>query len=220
MKNSTRYTFLLVIALLFGAPLAMAGSTSCAQKKNHNEKCAQKKKNNNKKNNNKKNNQGNRNSKPKVVGKRTGSLPPLGSDKPLIKGKRTGSLPSLSSKMPKNIQLKPYEPPAHIATLKQSLKTYKPKQIRSIRVVGRVQRSVQTRIDPESRLEQDYEGYSLDTSLGEVMLTVRALQRGGQVIDLAPYVGHRIRVTGDGYFKDDRARTGLRYEAVRRIETE
>jgi hypothetical protein len=134
-----------------------------------------------------------------------------------VVGKRTGNLPPLSSKAPKNIQTKPYEPPAQVGP---GLKTYAPKKIRSIRIVGKVQRTVETRINPQSRLEEDVEGYSIETSLGSVPLTMRALQRGGQVIDLAPYVGHRSRVTGDAYFKDERAQSGLRYEAIRRIETE
>jgi hypothetical protein len=165
--------------------------------------CGPKKKGNGKRNT-KNNNQNNvnRNREPRIVGRRTGNLPPL------------------STKAPKNIQTKPYEPPAHVATLGSTLKTYKPKQTRALRIVGRVQRTVESKTDPHSGEKEDAEGYSLNTTLGEVLLSSTALQRGGQIIDLRPYVGHRIRVTGDGYFKDEHANKGLIFEAIRRIETE
>ena len=191
--------FCFFLSLLVVAPMSTMGATSSRPT------CAPKKKGNNRRNTNNHNrNTNNRNttSKPRIVGKRTGNLPPL------------------SSKGPKNVQTKPYEPPAHVSTMAQDMKTFKPKQVRTIRIVGRVQTAVETRVDKYTGERVDAEGYSIETSVGEVLLTSQALQRGGQIIDLRPYVGHRIRVTGDGYFKDERAKEGLRFDAIRRIETE
>jgi hypothetical protein len=193
-KMPAIYGLFLAFALLLGAPLATAGPSSYRT-----QFCPSKKK---KKNNNKKKKKNSvSKSNPRVVGRRD----PL-------------KLPSLSSKAPKSIKTKPYQPPK---LHHNSLTTYTPKHPQSIRVVGRVSQIVKARLNPKSHFEEEYiAGYKLDTSIGDVELTMSALQRGGQVIDLAPYVGHRIRVTGDGYFKDKRTETGLRYVTIRRVETE
>jgi hypothetical protein len=187
---------LLAASLLWVAPLAQstlpADSSYCAPKKQN------KSRNRNSKSH--KRSTSKQSNKPRVVGKRD----PL-------------KLPSLSSKVPKNIKTKPYKPPTPVAG---SLQVYTPKSTQSLRIVGTVQKSVETRTHPITLRKTEIRSYFIATSIGDVPLTEAALRQGGQAIDLEPYIGHRIRVTGDGYYQNEQARKGLRFDAITHIETE
>ena len=203
MKSRIWSNLLIAFSLVLGAPLlqhtAAADSSYCAPKK--------------------KNKGQSRNSKSRSrSGNKSGGRSSRPSNKPRVVGKRAPlKLPPLSAKAPKNVKTKPYKPPTPVAN---SLKSYTPKPVQSLRIVGTVQKSVETRTHPITLRKTVTMGYFIVTSIGDVPLTEAALERGGQVIDLAPYIGNRIRVTGDGSFQDKKARTGLRFDAIRFIETE
>ena len=135
--------------------------------------------------------------------------------KPRVVGKRDPlKLPPLSSKAPKNIKTKPYKPPPQVPG---SLRTYVPTRTVALRMVGTLQKSVSTRQHPVTLKKTETKRYSIATRSGDVPLSEAALQRGGLDIDLDRYVGHRVAITGDVQYENERTQEGPRFHAIRQV---